>query len=558
MLLRWMSRRTVLLVLAVTSGLAVSACDTGKEAAEAAKSAGSAMTKWLPQSPAGREERVFQVLKEEDRPHLGLALLERRRKGLPEALDVEFSFPLGDTVTHESIANDLGQTAGLNVILGKAFEEGGGAPRRIGEAGEAGQPPPEAAARPAGSEFAWLGLESGGGLPVVNWHGRVSEFLDAWTEAAGYDWEWNEVRGVVVHRSVSRSWTVNALAGGQQWNVGVNSDASSSGSGDGGATVAGGNSQSITATYQDDPWKEVRGRLEFAAAGEARLQLTQSTGRVAVTGTPGAVRRVEEALRELNRTTLRPVRLTFSMFRVEHNNQQSFDLGISAVLRHLFGQDIGIGINATDGLVIRRPGHVRGQNSYRAAVNALRQVGSVSRIMSVDVPTLNGRPAQFYDLLDKVYVAEYEVVALENTQNAVTTQITPGTVTEGIMISYRAQIVAHDEMLVRIAVNILDSADIKDFDTGEVVVQQPTQGRRAITSSQSVRTGETLVLTGFADKFAQGGDSLGLGNEEVGTGYRDSGASRRIEQVMLVTADIGRPLGIVNETPGAAPAGGGA
>ena len=67
------------------------------------------MTNWLPESPAGREERVFQVLKEEDRPHLGLALVEKRRKGLPPDLDTEFSFPLGETITHESIATDLKQ-----------------------------------------------------------------------------------------------------------------------------------------------------------------------------------------------------------------------------------------------------------------------------------------------------------------------------------------------------------------------------------------------------------------------------------------------------------------
>ena len=527
-----MSRATAI-ALFLTLGASTAGCSL-LDAERDARATSSELSAWSPEAPRASGAQTFQVLKEEDRPHLGLTPVPSNRKGMPEEMNVEFTFPLGDRITHETIRTDLSQSLGLAIDLGPLE------PVASTEAGGQGPRPPTGR-----TDFSWLGGESGGNIQITNWTGRVVDFLNAWTASAGYDWEWdNRRQTVVIYRTISRSWTVNALAGGLSWAMSVTSDASGGGSGG----VSGGNSQSVSSTYEDNPWDEIRAQLAFAAKGEATLQLTPSTGRVTVTGTPGAVKRVEQALLQLNRTILRPVRLTFSMFRVEHNRQQSFDLGVAAVLRQVFGQALGVGLNNASGLVIRHPAHVTGRNSYSATVTALRRVGTVSRILSVDVPSLNGRPAQFYDLIDKAYVKEFNTT-VQGEGATTSAEISPGTVSEGIMISYRAQILSHDELLARIAINILDSADIAEFSpSSDQTIQLPTQGRRAIVSSQSIRTGETLVLTGFADRLSEGDGDAGIGGES-GTGIGDREARRRIEQVMLVTAEIGRPLGIVPENP---------
>ena len=527
--------------------LVAAACSAVERAEEEAERTSVGIARWLPENPVGRDTKVFQVLQEESRPHLGLALVPEQRSGLPEELDEAFGLPRG-RYTHEGVARDFEGATGIPVVLGEAYVPGAAASAAAVEEGQVTAPSVESAGL-GGEVVKFLAApEEDTGQEPLNWSGTISRFLDEWTEEAGFDWEWDAARSrVVVKRSVSRSWIVNALAGKQEWGISVSSAATASAEG-----VTGGNNQSIQSTFDDDPWQEVRAQLRFAARGECDLDMSESTGRVSVTGLPDAVRRVERQLQELNRTTLLPVEVSFSMFRVEHRKQQSFDLGVAAVLRHIFGTPLAVGIGGTNGIVIRRPSNLRGPNTYSATVQALRDIGTVTRLLAVDIPSLNGRPAQFYDLFDRVYLSEYKVTT---TEHGVSTELTPGTVSEGIMISYRSQIVAHDELLVRIAINILDKAQIETFSPDAVqatTLQQPNQGRRAIKSSQSIRTGETLVLTGFADRFVQGSNKIGVGGEGI-SGVQDDGDRQRVEQVMLVTASIGRPLGIVEESAGIRP-----
>lgn len=531
--------------------LLAAACSSVERAEREAERTSVSIARWLPENPVHRETEVFQVLKEESRPHLGLAPVPEPKSALPDELDEVFGLPRG-RYTHEDIARNFEENTGIPVVLGEAYVPGAAASAAAVEEGQVSAPSAADAGPADGTggeivKFLAAPVEDTG-QELLNWSGTVSRFLNEWTEEAGFDWEWDAAGNrVVVERSVSRSWIVNALAGQQEWGISVSSAATASAEG-----VTGGNNQSIQSTFEDDPWREVRAQLRFAARGECDLDMSESTGRVSVTGLPNAVRRVERQLQELNRTTLLPVEVSFSMFRVEHRKQQSFDLGVAAVLRHIFGSPLAVGIGGTNGIVIRRPSNLRGPNTYSATVQALRDIGTVTRLLAVDIPSLNGRPAQFYDLFDRVYLSEYKVTT---TEHGVSTELTPGTVSEGIMISYRSQIVAHDELLVRIAINILDKAQIETFSPDAVqatTLQQPNQGRRAIKSSQSIRTGETLVLTGFADRFVQGANKIGVGAEGI-SGLQDGGERQRVEQVMLVTASIGRPLGIVEESAGIRP-----
>ena len=62
--------------------------------------------------------------------------------------------------------------------------------------------------------------------------------------------------------------------------------------------------------------------------------------------------------------------------------------------------------------------------------------------------------------------------------------------------------------------------------------------------TQKIGRGETLMVTGFSDRSAAARRS---GTFDVALPLPDGGrkaSSARVEQVLLVTADIGAPLGI--------------
>ncbi len=533
--------RAALAVAAACLALAGCADLMADRIAAELEQADETIEKYRVRPPTGRgPDRPWQVLREESRPYLGLAPVRGRSSRLPPDLDIEIvvprsPVPLSDTAVRDAFA----VSTGLSVRL-------------VGESVRlpvvSSPVTPDAAAKRQPEVGAGFLVHDNPAVEPEPWVGRASTFLDAWAADAGYAWSWDDAR-VTVHRRITRVWTVNALAGPQEWTLAVSS--TGAGGGDG---VSGGNEQSVSATYTDDPFEEVRQTLGFAGQGEVLLDMSPSTGRVRAIGTPGAVARVETALRELNRTTLRPLALTFSMYRITHRNRRTFEVGVGGILRDLFNgngfADIDVAIGGDTGLVVSSPAAGSGEDdTFAAVLRALRDVGSVRRLLSVDVPSLNGRPAQYFDLNDRAYLSEVSITSQAETGN-IETSLETATVSEGILISYRAQIVAHDEMLARIAINLLDPAEIRNFSVGDVTIQQPQQSRRAIVSSQSIRTGEILVLTGFADRLQTGVDRLGTGL--LGESRWDTDA-RMIEQVMLVSARIGRPLGIVEESAGLSP-----
>ncbi len=95
----------------------------------------------------------------------------------------------------------------------------------------------------------------------------------------------------------------------------------------------------------------------------------------------------------------------------------------------------------------------------------------------------------------------------------------------------------------------------ENVSANQLQIQLPDDfSRRAISSTQAIRSDETLVLTGFADRSSSGSRS-----SPVGAGFAPfpwggvSGGTDRSEQVLLVTAQVGRPLGISEMRTQAAP-----
>ena len=202
-----------------------------------------------------------------------------------------------------------------------------------------------------------------------------------------------------------------------------------------------------------------------------------------------------------------------------------------------------VGGAAADIAIVRpRPSARADTDTLAATVSALNSVGTISRVLSADVPSLNGKPAQFFELLKTAYLKE---ISIEQTDSGSRTQLKPGTIASGFSMSYLARIVASDEILVRLFASLRDRPSFAVFGsaaTGQI--QLPTYADRAVTVTQRIRRGETMVITGFRDLSASA-DRAGTFDAAVPLpeGAR-RGSSIRIEQILLVRAEVGSPLGI--------------
>lgn len=473
------------------------------------------------------------------RPYVGL---ERLRTDPRDSLPVRWrdaaavTLPLGDIRDAETLAARIEDATGLGVRLV-------GVPAVV--------PGQQVVARSATATFAaaWSDrLLPQGGI----WTGPLDELLDGWTAAAG--WTWRHVDdpldasgGIEIVRRQSVVFRVHALVGRQDYAVSTSTQDQAAEGSD--RTIATGlSSQSIVSSAAFDVWPGIEGQLRTLVGDATRLSLDPSSASVTVDGVPADIARVRGYLDHLNRAVLRPVAVSVHVYLVKFDRETDYRLRLEGLLAGIGGENVGIEVTGAGVALMAGSAEASdSSSSLDAAVEALSRVGSVSRVLSADVPSMNGTPAQFFELFNEAYLAEQSTTV---SQGVAQTELKPGTVSSGFAVSYVPRVVAPDEVLLRLVATLQDPPTFGTFASGNQAIQLPSYGSRAIQVTQSVRRGETLMITGFADRSAEDSRS---GTFDSGLPFPGGGVGARFldsETVLLVTARIGPPLGL-SETPGA-------
>lgn len=451
-------------------------------------------------------------------PYVGAARVEPDpREGLPDYVLGQGAvvLPQGGMTSDAALAGQIEEATGLAVhFVG---------PAPAGEQDE-----------PAGQAALAVWRERMGPAGVL-WSGPLDALLDGWTEAAGYEWRFDaERRRIEVVRFRSVVFHLNALAGTQSYQA-QSSTQDSAASESGGAQGV----HSIQSQVQFQQWQEIETQLGGLVGGTTRVTVSESSGSVVVAGLPGDVARVRGYLAHLNQEVLRPVTVSVHVYVVRMERQANFTLGLGAAIGRLLGEAVGVAVE--DGSVsVVRPSQGE-QDTLVATVDAMSRAGRVSRVLSADVPSLNHKPAQFFELFKQSYVRELRTTAGEGIAQ---TQVVPGTVASGFAFSFTPQITGPDEVLVKLFASLQDRPTFDTFGSVGNRVQLPKYGTRAVNIVQNLRRGETLVVTGFSERGAETGAS---GTFDEGFGLPEGGRSGGMyhqEQVLLVSAEIGPPLGI--------------
>ena len=515
----WWSRcpLAALVVLPAISGCSAFDSDDFESARLHAEAVASTIEE--PATPSSTDFNVLRI--DTARPFTGIAVLEPPAPRLPAqwTTDDAVSLSLAGTLDDQSTAALIKAATGVAV----RFQ---------------GQRPDDAPDDPFGLPVNPFG-HAAAGLPEGGiWTGPLDDLLDTWTATRGYAWRWRpETEHIEVVRSQAVAWTLNALAGTQSID-GATSTTESAGGGH--STNLARQSMAASATY--DPWTEVTEQLAAVLDASATIAASPSTASLTVHGLPRDIGRARNYLAWLNRTILRPVTVTFSIYRVAFESGADYELGIAGTLESVFGTSVGLEV-LSDGISIVQPGP--GIDSLDAAIGALETAGTVSRELTATVPSLNAQPSHFFELFSETYLAE---ISTSLDQGVVETALTPGTVSSGFAMEFVAQIVAPHEVLVRIFASILDRPDFTVFGTSTLRLQLPSFGNRAVQITQTVGRGETLVITGFRDR---GTSASGAGTFDADVpfpfGSRDLDDDFT-EQVLLISAEAGPPMGVVERS----------
>ncbi len=487
------------------------------------------------------ENPGYRSLRTADGPYLAVRPVFEERAELPEELRAESGLvvPLVDIPGDESLAKRIEEAAGLSVrLVGRATDEGT-------DPDEARVGTPDTGGHAAG----WMAalrddLTLQGGLFV----GPGDRLLDKWTAAAGYEWQYlAESQTIEVVRWKTQIFQINALTGETTYNSRIST------SGGGGDETSGTSGQSIRTDMEYKPWEDIRKEVGALLGvdgerpnerGESAV-VSPSWATVTVTGLPRTIERVRQYLWHLNRNILRPITLSAHLYALRMDKGSDLELGLAGVIPQIFGSDFRVNVNGGTISIVRPT--VASRSSLNATVTALRTVGTASRLLSADIPSLNGQPTEFFDVFDHRYLKEIETSTDDGVVNV---KLKPGEVWSGFGLSYVGRIVGNDAVLARITVTIQDAPTFTVFGAAGNQIQLPSAGRRAVVVTQHIERGAVLLLSGFSDRQSSETRAGTFDpNIPLPEGER-RGNVDRVETVLLVTADAAPPMGITEMSGG--------
>lgn len=489
-----------------------------------AEEAGGLVASMRDPKKMGRQPSAFQ-----DEPLVNLKPLQQK-SGIPAHSECRITYTQDGDVM--SLAKAITKSCGLPVRVTSDVMDGG--QQSQGQSGSLG-PAPMSAMDMSGLFPGGSASQSSGAGPGASYRGRdiqlrnlrytgdLSGLLDVATSQLGLSWKYNPGdRSITIFYLDTRTFNFYVFASSTDMQSTVQSGTTASagtggsGSGSGSGSTSGisgysGSSQATTLSLKTSITDDVERNVKTMLSGVGRMSFSRSTGTITVTDRPDVLDQVGTYVAAENTNLSKQVLLNIKVYSVTLNDQDSAGIDWNLVykasnwdfnLKNTF-QDAAT--NSVSGAVGILDGSFAGSS---AVIKALSQQGRVSVITSPSVTTLNLQPVPVQVARQTGYLASIETT--NTAQVGSSTSLTPGTVTSGFNMSLLPFVESDNQMRLQFFMNISTLIRLRAESSGENRIQVPEIDNRIFNQTVRLKSGETLVLSGF-DQTSEQGTKAGTG-----------------------------------------------
>jgi type IVB pilus formation R64 PilN family outer membrane protein len=368
---------------------------------------------------------------------------------------------------------------------------------------------------------------------IVYSGGTLHGLLDA--AAARFNVYWKYEDGAIVFfYTETRVFQVLAVPGdssvatnvvsGSSNNGGQSGGTSSGGSSGGTSTASGGsgstptvssnNNDNIAMNAQLSVYSSLQSAIKAMLSQAGSVILSPATGSISVTDTPDVLEHVAEFMEQQNRVLSRQVLVNVTVLSVTLTDEDSYGINWNAVYQAL-GTKFGISTSFTS--LITNPNSFSATvispssraNTTNAMIAALSTQGSVRQKTSASLTTMNDQPVPVQVAEEESYLAQ---ISTTNTLNVGTeTSLTPGTVTTGLNLTLLPHVLDDGTVMMQFYTNISSLVSLNTFTSNGEEIQLPTVDTRNFLQRISVKSGQTLVISGY-EGIADQGSRQGVGS----------------------------------------------
>ncbi|MHB1644686.1 MAG: hypothetical protein ACYCS8_18875, partial [Acidithiobacillus sp.] len=386
----------------------------------------------------------------------------------------------------------------------------------------------------------------------ITWNGSLSGLLNLVAARTGTYWKYKH-GGVRFFLTETRAFNVDALPGSTTMSANITNTGTNGGSSGGTGTASGGNagstSQSAAMNSTLDIYtslvkgiKTVLAQSKSAGGGAMMLQIptsvsaNQSTGQIIITATPPELRAVDEYLKPVNRQMAKNVLIDVHVYSVQLSHANDYGLNLSTAFNSIanrYGVAVsgpgaispptGMNPSSMANLAAVILGPIAG-NGFYAATNgsglangsqyangagpasaqntpfvaqALATQGNVSLVTSGSIIALNGQPTPLQVAKQISYLASTSTTQTANIGSQST--LTPGQFTTGFSGTF-LPLVRGKHILLEYTINLTQNEGIQTFTSPNgSSIQLPNLATQAFMQRVSLKSGQTLVLSGFEE-----------------------------------------------------------
>ena len=386
---------------------------------------------------------------------------------------------------------------------------------------------------------------------VISFDGEVSHLLDTISANYGISWEYRDSK-IQFFRLSTRTFTIHALAGDSNIQSSVSDAGQTSVSGGSAAAPgnASGNQTSISATSLS-VWKSLDEAVKSMLSKEGKVVVTPALGTITVTDTPMMLARVTSFIEQQNASLSKQVVVNVQVLSVTLNRDDNYGINWGLVYSSVSKNaawsfnSVFAGVTAGAsalGVKVLSPtsDNLKSIAGSNALISALSEQGHVSVVTETSSITLNNQPVPMQVGTQTSYLASSATTSSANVGS--TTTLTPGVVSTGFSMSVIPHILDTDNILLQYGISLSSLSALNTVTSGTSSIQTPTIDTRNFVQRVGVRSGDTIVLTGF-EQNQTNTTSQGVGSPSAtwfGGGI--TGQHKHTVFVILVRPVIANPV----------------
>ncbi|MBE6449215.1 MAG: hypothetical protein E7013_00750 [Alphaproteobacteria bacterium] len=414
-----------------------------------------------------------------------------------------------------------------------------------------------------GLKFSVDELRSNNELPEdafqLNYSGSLSGLLDYISNK--YSIWWKHKKGSVsFYKMETRVFTIYALPVESSMSASLSgTPISNSGSSAGGSTTLS-MSTNVTLSF----WQNIENAIKQVMGSQGQMLIDSTSGSVTVTAPPFIMQKIATYVQSLNEKLSRQVAISVKVLQVSLENSDQYGLNLEAVFN---SRSFSLG---TSGAFV--PSEAAGMitmtlldskwKDSNSIIQALSSQGKTALVTSTSVTTLNNKVAPVQVTTQENYVKEttIEKDSYSSSNSSTSVEMETDTLNYGFTMEILPRILDNGRLIVLFSMTLTDLISLTTFssdgsstsgsttdddstsssgnDSETTVVQLPKMQTRGFVQEIAMRSGSTLVLTGF-ETVQNKTSTAGIGQPRLSVlGGKAFANQNRTVLVILLTPEI--------------------